>query len=124
MFAFKLNFTLSYSYLSHSWRQIVKVDKFDLCNLLHPTKTFFGIDTWFKTVLKVTKIKATCPLKNGTVVKVSNYTDSEETASFLKVPPGNYRSSVLFYNDFDEKIFQMATFFYVRANSTEKYEFK
>jgi hypothetical protein len=77
-----------------------------------------------KTMLAHAKINATCPIPIGTVFKVNNYTDSEETASFLKVPPGNYRSIVLLYNDFDEKIYQMATFFYVKANSTEKYEFK
>jgi hypothetical protein len=96
----------------------------DLCNIFDPTKTFFGAELMLKLIVQNAKIKARCPVKSGTVVKVSNYTDSEETASFLKVPPGNYRSTVLLYNDFDDKIFQMATFFYVRANSTEKYEFK
>jgi hypothetical protein len=65
-----------------------------------------------------------CPVQKETVIKITNYTDSKETSSLLKVPPGSYRTSVLLYNDFDEKVFQLRVFFFVKAGWDQNYEFK
>ena len=66
-----------------------------------------------------------CPIRNGTVFEISNRTDKEAIMeSLLSLPPGNYRLLILLYDDFDDKIFDYKVKTYVKAISTEKYEFK
>jgi hypothetical protein len=111
--------------MSHAWRNIVRFDKIDICSLLSPSTNFFGPNAIVSEILKGLGVKHfRYPLRNGTVVKITNYTDSQESASFLTVPPGNYRSSILLYDEFDDSIFNLRVFFFIKANGTQKYEFK
>lgn len=66
----------------------------------------------------------TCPIKNGTIIRYSNFTEKEEVAQMLSVPPGNYRSTFLLYDDIDEQIAYQRLKYYIKATSTEGYEFK
>jgi hypothetical protein len=106
--------------MSQSWRHITKFDKVDMCSLTRPSKSRFGVGAIVASAIRDSGANFECPVKNGTVIKLSNYTDSEESAGFLSVPPGNYRTSLLFYNNNDEKMLLLRLYFFVKANATQK----
>jgi hypothetical protein len=84
-----------------------------------------GVDSLVAMTIESLNLEfKTCPIKNGSVISVSNFTDKKEVAQFLSVPPGNYYSTVLLYNEFDDQMFENKVKFFIKATSTEKYEFK
>lgn len=117
---------MSYSYLTNVWRQIIKFSNVDVCHLLSPDTKFQSMEALVAQHIQTLHLGFTkCPIRNGTVIEISNRTDKEEVMeSLLSLPPGSYRSSILLFDAVDDKIFDYKIKTSIKANSTEKYEFK
>jgi hypothetical protein len=117
----QVQFTLFYGYFS-SWRQIINV-KFEICGFIETAKGTQGIDQIVTNFLERTKGSnlMKCPLENGTIFKITNYTESSK--GYMNLPGGNYLVGIKLSNDFDDQIFDFKLKYSIKNNATEKYEF-
>lgn len=118
---FQVDFALYYGYFSN-WRQIIRLPKFEICNMIKTAANTQGIGQIVTNFLNKTEgTNLRCPLKNGTIFKITNYTESAK--GFMNLPSGNYKVEFSLSNDYDDMIFEFKLKYSIKTSGTDKYEF-